>query len=148
MSEPRINANETERKHWDLCHEIVKVFYEVYNELGYGFLEAVYEEALARALRDAGFQVARQVSTPIWFRGGLIGDYKADLVVNGVVLIELKATQNVDPSHKAQTLNYLRATEIEVALLLNFGPKPQFHRFVFENNRKGIRVDSRSFAAT
>ena len=147
MSEPRINANETERKHWDLCHEIVKVFYEVYNELGYGFLEAVYEEALARALRDAGFQVARQVSTPIWFRGGLIGDYKADLVVNGVVLIELKATQNVDPSHKAQTLNYLRATEIEVALLLNFGPKPQFHRFVFENNRKGIRVDSRSFAA-
>lgn len=147
MTEPQINANEHERKHWDLCHQIVGIFYEVYNELGYGFLEAVYEEALTRALKGAGFHVDRQIPTPIWFRGAIIGDYKADLIVNGVVLLELKAAQNIDPSHKAQILNYLRATEIEVGLLLNFGPKPQFHRCVFENNRKGIRGDSRSFAA-
>jgi GxxExxY protein len=148
MIEPRINANEHERKRWDLCHEIIKVFYEVYNELGCAFLEAVYEEALARALRDAGFQAAPQVPTPIWFRGAVIGDYRADIIVNGVVLLELKASLNIDPSHKAQPLNYLRATEIEAGVLFNFGPKPQFHRFVFENERKGIRGDSRSFAAS
>lgn len=147
MTEPRINANEHERKHWDLCHEIIRVFYEVYNELGYGFLEAVYEEAFARALREAGFLVDRQVPTPIWFRGAVIGDYKADLIVNGKVLLELKAAQGIDPAHKAQLLNYLRATELEVGLLFNFGPKPHFQRFVFENNRKEIRGDSRAFAA-
>lgn len=142
-----MNANEHERKHWDLCHEIVAVFYSVYNELGYGFLEAVYEEALFVALIEAGFTVERQVPTPIWFRGKTIGQYKADLVVNGVVLLELKAAEAVDRSHIAQILNYLRATEMEVGLLLNFGPKPQFKRFVFENSRKGIRVHSRAFAA-
>ncbi|MGE5323755.1 MAG: GxxExxY protein [Actinomycetota bacterium] len=147
MNEPRINANGEQRKHWDLCRDIVRVFYEVYNELGYGFLEAVYEEALSRALRDGGFKVDRQVPTPIWFRGSVIREYKADLLVNRAVLLELKAAQGIDPSHKAQILNYLRATEFEVGLLLNFGPKPQFHRFIFENNRKGLRGDSRSFAA-
>ncbi len=147
MTEPPINANEREGKHWDLCHDIVGVFYSVYNELGYGFLEAVYEEALAIGLTEAGFKVARQVPTPIWFRGRTIGEYKADLVVNDVVLLELKAAKALDASHEAQILNYLRATDIEVGLLMNFGPKPQFKRFVFENNRKGIRVHSRGFAA-
>ncbi len=147
LDQPRIDANEHERKHWNLCHEIVAVFYAVYNELGYGFLEAVYEEALYVALTEAGFTVGRQVPTPIWFRGKVIGKYQADLVVNGVVLLELKAAQAIDASHKAQILNYLRATDIEVGLLLNFGPKPSFKRFIFENSRKGIRVDSRGFAA-
>lgn len=147
MIEPRINANEHERKHWDLCHDIVGVFHSVYNDLGYGFLEAVYEEALAIGLTEAGFTAARQVPTPIWFRGKRIGEYKADLVVNGVVLLELKAARALDSSHEAQILNYLRATDIEVGLLLNFGPKPQFKRFVFENKNKGIRVYSRGFAA-
>jgi GxxExxY protein len=147
MNEPRINANQEERKHWDLCREIVRIFYDVYNELGFGFLEAVYEEALTRALRDAGFGVERQIPTPIWFRGAIIGEYKADLLINRAVLLELKAAQAIDAAHKAQILNYLRATQFEVGLLLNFGPKPQFHRFVFENTRKGIRGDSRSFAA-
>jgi GxxExxY protein len=110
-------------------------------------LEAVYEEALFIALTEAGFSVGRQVPTPIWFRGRTIGQYKADLIVNGVVLLELKSVEAIDGSHKAQTLNYLRATDIEVALLLNFGPKPSFKRFVFENSRKGIRVNSRAFAA-
>jgi GxxExxY protein len=145
--EPRIDANEREREHWDLCHQIFGIFCSVYNELGHGFLEAVYEEAFAIVLIESGLQVARQVATPMWFRGRTIGEYKADLIVNNAVLLELKAVRVLDPSHEAQTLNYLRATDIEVALLLNFGPKPHFKRFVFENSNKGIRVHSRAFAA-
>jgi GxxExxY protein len=145
--QPRINANEHERKHWDLCHQIIGIFYSVYNELGYDFLEAVYEEALALSLTEARLHVSRQVATPIWFRGKTIGEYKADLIVNNGVLLELKAARALDSSHEAQILNYLRATDIEVGLLLNFGPKPHFKRFVFENNKKGIRVHSRAFAA-
>lgn len=147
QDEPRIDGNERERKHWDLCHQIVGIFYSVYNELGHGFLEAVYEEALAIGLTEAGLSVARQVATPIWFRGRTIGEYKADIVVNNAVLLELKAARVLDPSHEAQILNYLRATDIEVGLLLNFGPKPNFKRFVFGNSNKGIRVHSRAFAA-
>ena len=138
----RVSGNQQQGKQWQLCHDIVQVFYEVYNELGFGFLEAVYEEALASALTEAGFTVSRQVVVPVWFRGRRIGEYKADLVVNNAVLLELKAVRTLDPSHEAQTLNYLRATEIEVALLLNFGPKPHFRRFLFDNERKGIRVHS------
>jgi GxxExxY protein len=116
---PRINANEHERKHWSLCHDIVEVFFAVYNELGFGFLEGVYEEALSFALVEAEFKVARQVQTPIWFRGRKIGEYKADLIVNNGVLLELKAVRTLEPAHGAQLLNYLRSTDIEVALLLN-----------------------------
>jgi GxxExxY protein len=144
---PRMDANEHEKKHWDLCHEIVGVFYAVHKELGYGFLEAVYEEALFIALTEAGFSVGRQVSVPIWFRGRKIGDYKADLIVNGAVLLELKAARALEAAWEAQVLNYLRATEIEVCLLMNFGPRGQFKRYVFDNNKKGIRVHSRAFAA-
>ena len=141
------NSSNEGRKHWDLCHDIVEVYYAVYNELGFGFLEAVYEEALEIALKDAGFRVSRQVDTPIWFRGRRIGKYKADLVVNDIVLLELKATRALDREHEAQVLNYLRATDLEVALLLNFGPKPVFRRLVFENDRKVSRVHSRSAGA-
>lgn len=132
------------RKHWDLCHAIVEVYYAVYNELGFGFLEAVYEEALEIALTEAGLKVSRQVDTPIWFRGRRIGKYKADLIVNGSVLLELKAAKGLDREHEAQVLNYLRATDIEVALLLNFGPKPAFKRLIFDNERKASRVQARS----
>ena len=131
------------KKHWQLCHDIIEVYYTVYNELGFGFLEAVYEEALTIALTEAGFTVARQVPVPVWYRGKRIGEYKADLIVNGAVILELKAARTLDSSHEAQTLNYLRATEMEVALLLNFGPRPQFKRYVYENERKKIRVYSR-----
>jgi GxxExxY protein len=144
--EPRINANEYERKHWGLCHDIVEVFFAVYNELGFGFLEGVYEEALSLALVEAGFKVARQVQTPIWFRGRKIGEYKADLIVNNAVLLELKSARTLEPAHGAQVLNYLRSTDIEVALLLNFGPKPHFKRFVLRMKGKEfvfIRVHSR-----
>jgi GxxExxY protein len=126
-------------KHQELTHKIIGVFYEVYNELGYGFLESVYEKALAVALAQAGLRVERQLPIPVWFRGHQVGDFAADLLVEQAVLLELKAAREFDSSHEAQLLNYLRATSIEVGPLLNFGPKPQFKRIVFDNERKSRR---------
>ncbi len=142
-----MNAEERRYKHAELTEQIIGVFYEVYNELGIGFLEKVYQEAMALVLKGQGIEVQREVDVPIWFRGSKIGIYQADLVIAGLVLVELKACKALDPTHEAQLLNYLRATEIEVGLLLNFGPKPQVRRFAFENERKGISVHLRSSAA-
>ena len=83
--------------------------------------------------------VERQVSVPVWFRGRRVGDFVADLLVENTVLIELKAVRTLEPAHESQLLNYLRATRIEVGLLLNFGPKPQVRRLVFDNPRKRQR---------
>jgi GxxExxY protein len=123
-------------KHRDLTERIIGVFYEVYTELGHGFLESVYEEAIALALVQSGLRVERQVPLPVWFRGQRIGDFFADLVVEQSIILELKAVSGIDPAHEAQLLHYLRSTEIEVGLLLNFGPKPHFKRLIFENSRK------------
>lgn len=142
-----MNADERGFKYGDLTEKIIGVFFAVYNELGYGFLESVYEEAMCIALLDAGLKVERQFPTPVWFRGRQIGDFRADLLIEGKVLIELKSARAIDPSHEAQLLNYLRATTIEVGLLLNFGPKAQFRRLAFENERKKISVHLRSSAA-
>ena len=124
------------------------IFFDVYNELGYGFLESVYQKAMTIALADLGMPVQNEIATPVWVRGRLIGDFRADMIVNGVVLVELKSAKSLEPIHEAQTLNYLRATNIEVALLLNFGPKPKFIRLAFDNERKRISVYPRSSAAT
>lgn len=137
---PRINADERGLKHRELTESIIGVFYEVYNELGYGFLESVYEYALTVALQEAGLRVARQAAMTVWFRNVNVGDFRADLVVNDCVIIEIKAARAIEPAHEAQLLNYLRCTEIEVGLLLNFGPHPVFRRMAFANERKGIRV--------
>jgi GxxExxY protein len=102
---------------------------------------------LAIALTQAGLEIQRQVPVPVWFRMRQIGNFKADLLVDGKVLLELKAARTIDQAHEKQLLNYLRATDIEVGLLLNFGAKPQFRRLVYENERKKIRVDPRSSAA-
>lgn len=115
---------------------MIGVFFEVYNELGYGFLESVYEAAMEVALRQAGLGVRRQVPIEVRFRGQTIGDFRGDLVVEGVLLIELKAAKAIDPAHEAQILNYLRATDLEVGLLLNFGPRPAVRRLAFDNARK------------
>ena len=123
-------------KHRDLTERIIGVFYEVYTELGHGFLESVYEEAIALALVQSGLRVERQVPLPVWFRGQRIGEFFADLVVEQSIILELKAVSGIDPAHEAQLLHYLRSTEIEVGLLLNFGPKPHFKRLIFENSRK------------
>lgn len=129
-------------KHAELTRAILSVFYSVYNELGYGFLETVYEESMAIALGDARLRVDRQVPLPVWFRGPKVGDFRADLLVNGVVLLELKSARILDEAHEAQLLHYPKSTEIEVGLLLNFGIRPQFKRLLFDNDRKKIRVNS------
>ena len=138
-----MNAVERGLRHEELTKKIIGVFYDVYNELGHGFLESVYEQALAIALNAAGLKAERQKSIEVFFRGHLVGDFKADLVVENCVILELKAVRALDSSHEAQLLNYLRATTIEVGLLLNFGPKPEFKRFAFDNHRKQIRVHPR-----
>lgn len=145
--EPQMNAEERRYKHEELTELIIGAFYEVYNELGTGFLEKVYREAMALVLRSKGISVQCEVALPVWFRGTRIGTYEANMVVEGQVLVELKAAKGLEASHEAQLLNYLRATEIEVGLLLNFGPRPQVRRFAFANERKGISVHLRSSAA-
>lgn len=135
-------------KHRELTEKIIGVFYDVYNELGHGFLETIYEQALAIALAQAGMKVERQVAVSVWFRSQQIGVFRADMRVDGKVLLELKAARTIDQAHEKQLLNYLRATDIEVGLLLNFGVKPQFRRLVYENERKKIRVDPRESAAS
>jgi GxxExxY protein len=142
-----MDSNAEGLKHRELTETIIGAFYEVYNELGHGFLENVYEHALAIALVQAGMNVERQVAVSVWFRGQQIGDFRADMLVDGKVLLELKAARTIDQAHEKQLLNYLRATNIEVGLLLNFGVKPQFRRLVYENERKKIRVDPRESAA-
>jgi GxxExxY protein len=122
--------------HSDLTQAIIGTFYEVYNELGHGFLESVYENSLAMALKAKGFEVHQQIAIPVWFRGLQVGDFDADLLIDRLVLLELKAAKGIDQSHLAQLLNYLKATEIEVGLVLNFGPRPAFKRVIFGNDRK------------
>ena len=122
--------------HADLTDQVIKTFYEVYNELGHGFIESVYENSLAIALREKNFEVCQQIAIPVWFRGAQVGDFDADVMVDRTLLLELKAARAIDPAHVAQLLNYLKATEIEVGLLLNFGPRPEFKRLVFDNIRK------------
>jgi len=112
------------------------VFFDGCNELGYGFLQSVYREAMVIALRAAGLQVYKEVALAVRFRGQIIGEFKADLVVSGSVVVELKAVRALEPMHGAQLLNYLRAGVLELGLLCNFGPKPQLKRFVFSNSRK------------
>ena len=130
-------------KHKDITDKIIRVFYEVYNELGHGFLESVYERSLEIALNSLGLKVCRQIQIPVWFRGKPVGDFTADMLIENCVLLELKAARSLDSSHQAQLLNYLRATEIEVGLLLNFGLKPEFKRLIFDNPRKAIRGNPR-----
>jgi GxxExxY protein len=143
-----MNADQRGLKCRDLTEKIIGVFYEVYNELGHGFLESVYESAMALALSQAGLNVERQSPLQVRFRGAVVGDFRADMLVERAILLELKAGRDLDPSHEAQLLNYLRASEIEIGLLLNFGPKPQFKRLVFENSRKEIRASLRSSKAS
>jgi GxxExxY protein len=147
MHSPQINADERRYKYSEITEQIIGIFYEVYNELGAGFLEKVYEEAMALVFKERALPFQRQVAIPVWFHGQVIGSYDADLVVNGVVLLELKACRALDSSHEAQLLHYLRSTEIEIGLLLNFGPQPQVRRLAFDNERKKISVHLRKSAA-
>lgn len=124
-------------KHKEITDKILYAFFKVvYPALGFGFLEKVYENAMVIALREMGLKVEQQVKIVVYFAGQIVGEYFADLVVEGCVVVELKAVQTLLDEHDAQLLNYLRATEYEVGLLLNFGPQPRFRRKVFDNERK------------
>lgn len=133
--------------HRELTEQIIGIFYAVYNELGYGFLESVYRDSLFLALKQAGIDVQKEVPITVYFRGHKVGDFKADLLVNGVVLLELKAAKAIDPSFEARLLNYLRATHIEIGLLLNLGPRAYFRRVAYSNARKQICENLRVSAA-
>jgi len=123
----------------DLIHDVVAVFYGVYNELGFGFLESVYRQSMRAAFEDAGLPARCEVPLEVVFRGRVVGSFKADFVVANRLVVELKAAKALDPSHEAQLLNYLRATTLEVGILLNFGHQPKFRRLVFSNSRKSSR---------
>jgi GxxExxY protein len=121
---------------------IIGVFYEVYNELGFGFLESVYREAMRIALDQAGFQVEAEVPVPVSFRGRLVGVFRADLVVNGKVIVELKTAESISKAHETQVLHYLRASTMEIGLVMNFGSDARFRRVEMRNERKQKMVAS------
>jgi GxxExxY protein len=123
-------------KHEDLTRKIIGSFYTVYNTLGYGFLEKVYESALTIELRKMGLRVACQQPINVYYDDQIVGEYFADMLVEDCVIVELKAVRTLLKEHEAQLLNYLNATSYEVGLLLNFGPAPQIKRKVFDNTRK------------
>jgi len=123
-------------KHSDLTDQIIGAFYAVYTTLGYGFLESVYVKALMIELKKRGLNARDELPIRVHYDGQLIGEYFADLVVNELVILEIKAAKALATEHEAQLLNYLKATPYEVGLLLNFGPKPETKRRSFDNNRK------------
>lgn len=122
--------------HEEITSQIIKAFYKVNNVLGYGFLEKVYENAMLLELTKMGLKVERQKNILVHYENREVGNYFADLVVNDVVIIELKAAESLCEEHEAQLINYLKATNIEVGLLLNFGKKAEFKRKIFTNDRK------------
>lgn len=122
--------------HASLTEQVIGVYYDVYAELGHGFLEKICQSALVIALREAGLSVVEQVPYPVTFRGHALGKFFADAVVNELVLVEVKAGSSLHPWDEAQTLNYLRASPIEVGLVFNFGPKREFRRLILTNERK------------
>jgi GxxExxY protein len=135
-SVPRILADQRGLILGELTEKLIGVFFDIYNELGHGFLESVYKEAFSVSLAERSIFFQRQMGIPVWFHGHKIGDFRADLLVEGKVIVELKAGRTVETAWQKQLLNYLRATEIEVGLLFNFGPRADFRRLVFANDRK------------
>jgi len=129
--------DDSKLKHSDITSKILHAFFKkVYHRLGYGFLEKVYENSMAIELRSMGLKVEQQAKINVYYEGAIVGEYLADLLVEGAVIVELKAAPRILIEHEAQLLNYLRATPYEVGLLLNFGPKADFRRKAFDNERK------------
>ena len=122
--------------HKTITDAVLKIYFDVYNQLGSGFLEKVYQNAMYFELKNKGFKVEAQKQIKVYFRKQLVGEYYADLIVEDKVIVELKATELLMNVHVARTLNYLKATEIEVGLLLNFGEEPEFKRMIYTNDRK------------
>lgn len=126
-----------------LSDRILGSFYAVYHELGYGFLESVYHIALSREMQGRGLHVDSHVPIAVFYRGDVIGRFIADLIVENKIIVELKAGSSITAEHESQLLNYLRGTAIELGFVLNFGPKPQFKRLIFSNERKTRAASNR-----
>ena len=133
---PVIMSSDSGLLHYAITDRILRVYYDVRSELGHGFLEQVCHRAMVVALADEGLRIREEVPLTVWFRGRQIARFSVDLVVEDVVLVEVKAFNQLEPRHRAQMLNYLRASDLEVGLLLNFGPRSEFERFVYSNTRK------------
>jgi GxxExxY protein len=128
-------------QHQDITDKIINAFFATYNELS-GFPEFVLRRAMAIAIRDSGLIVDEEKPLPVWFKGHQIVKFRADLVVASAVIVEVKARPEIDPFNRAQILHYLKATDLEVGLLLNFGRRPEFARVVYEQARKSPRLTS------
>jgi GxxExxY protein len=120
----------------ELTSVMIGGFYEVYNGLGYGFLENNYRNALALEYQARGLSVAREVGVAVRYKGHLVGRYRADMIVEGKVLVEVKCSVALSPPDHKQVANYLRATGVPIALLFHFGPKPAFHRSILSNTQQ------------
>ncbi len=127
-------------KYAELSDKIIKAFYTVYNTLGYGFLEKVYERAMIIELKKLGLNCMSQVQIKVFYANQIIGDYVADIIVENKILVELKAIKHLSKQDEAQLLNYLTATKYEVGLLFNFGKEPEFKRKIFDNEYKKYRL--------
>ena len=122
----------------ELVDKILKQFYRVHYNLGYGFLERVYKNAMYFALIDIGLKCEVEKNIKVYHDNRVVGEYFADLLIEDCIMLELKTCEEINPAHEAQLINYLKATEIEVGYILNFGKKPQFSRKVFSNERKQL----------
>ena len=131
-----MNADQENFKHRELTDQIIQAFYTVYNKLGYGFLEKVYVNALMIELEKSGINAKHQQPLRVLYDNVTVGEYFADIVVDDLIIIEVKAAKGLTLDHEAQLLNYLKSTRCEVGLILNFGPRPEFKRKAFDNARK------------
>ena len=120
----------------NLSHTVIGAFFDTYNDLGPGFPEFVARRALAIAIREKGLAVREEMELPVWFHGQQIAKFRADLLVADTLIVEVKTSLAIDAFHAAQVLHYLKATDLEVGLLVNFGREPQFKRVVYQNSRK------------
>ena len=125
--------------HEEITSDIINAFYHVYNTLGYGFLEKVYENALAKELAKRGHAIKQQVPIQVLYEGETVGEYFADILVDDKVILELKVAEEIAEAHEAQLINYLKATNTQVGLLLNFGPKAEFKRKIFTKGKNRTR---------
>ena len=131
-----MNTDYKDSKYKELTEKIISIFYRVYNKLGYGFLEKVYENAMMIEFKRYDILAVSQYSIKVFYEGKIVGEYFTDILIDDKVIVEIKAMRSLASENEAQLLNYLKATDKEVGLLLNFGPKPEIKRKVFDNIRK------------
>lgn len=125
--------------HGEITHEIIGAFYDTYNALGWGYPESIYANAMPIFLRRRGLQLSREVVFPVVLEGVALGEFRADLVVAGKVIVELKACERIVAAHEAQLISYLKASTYPIGLLLNFGPKAEVRRIIWTDDLKVLR---------